>query len=488
MPSFIDIPWVAATFFVIDWLIRISLCVRVIMRRRPVGVSLSWLSVILLVPLLGAFVYLAMGENRVGRLRNERFAHIRPTLEALVERLGEHATAETATLSPSQRALVHHSTNRYGLPLLRGNALELLHDTDAVFDRLIADINQAQRSVHMQFYIWSAQGRVSEVIDALIAAQQRGVTCLVLADAVGSKAFQRSGACRRLRAAGVRVVAMLPVGWWRMLFRRQDLRNHRKIAVIDGAVGYTGSLNMADPAFFKRDTGVGRWRDAMVRVTGPVVSTLGMVFLSDFDIETEERFGDFETVGGLRRLEPTGRVVAQLLPSGPGFARDAIRETLMTAIFGAEEELVLTTPYFVPDEPVLEALISAAKRGVTVTLIVPEQVDSLMVRLASRSLYGDLLDAGIRVMLFRNGLLHTKTLVADRRTAMIGTVNLDMRSLWLNFEVTLAVYDAGFASELQQLQERYLSDSVELDAQALADRPFHTRLVENTARLIGPLL
>jgi len=160
----------------------------------------------------------------------------------------------------------------------------------------------------------------------------------------------------------------------------------------------------------------------------------------------------------------------------------------LTAMYGAQKSLVMTTPYFIPDEPLLDGLVAAAKRGVDVMVIVPEQIDSLMARLASRSQYADLLDAGVKVKLFTQGLLHTKTLVADEQYALIGTVNLDMRSLWLNFEVTLAVYDPGFSEELGRLQANYVEQSVSLDQETWCNRPFHIRLVENAARLLGPLL
>lgn len=488
MPSSQDITWITATIFITDWLIRIGLGLRVIMRRRPVGVSLSWLGVIFLVPFLGAIVYLILGENRIGRLRSYRFASIWPKLEEYLGRLHKHATSKVDDLPAPQQSLIWHSLNRYGFPLLGGNTVELLPDSETVFERLIADIDSAGKTLHLQFYIWWPGGKVDQVIEAIIRARQRGVVCRVLADAVGSKTFLKSKQRKALIAMGVEVIEVLPVGLWRMVFRRQDLRNHRKIAVIDGRIGYTGSMNMADPDLFKKEVGVGRWHDAMVRVTGPVVETLGLVFLSDFDIETDEVLGDFEENGGLQRVEPTGEVLTQLMPSGPGFAREAIRETLLTAMYGAQKSLVMTTPYFIPDEPLLDGLVAAAKRGVDVMVIVPEQIDSLMARLASRSQYADLLDAGVKVKLFTQGLLHTKTLVADEHYALIGTVNLDMRSLWLNFEVTLAVYDAGFSEELGRLQANYVEQSVSLDQQTWCNRPFHIRLVENAARLLGPLL
>ena len=488
MPSFQDITWITATVFIADWIIRIGLGLRVVMRRRPVGVSLSWLGVIFLVPFLGAAVYLILGETRIGRLRLDRFELIRPRLADYLDRLHQHAASAADDLPTQQRSLVQHGLNRYGFPLLGGSKVELLPDSDSVFERLIADIDAAQDTLHLQFYIWWPGGEVDRVIDAVIRARQRSVVCRLLADAVGSKTFLKSRQRLALIAEGVEVIEVLPIGIWRMAFRRQDLRNHRKIAVIDGKVGYTGSMNMADPALFKKEMSVGRWRDAMVRVTGPAVETLGLVFLSDFDVETEDALGDFQEQGGLQRVEPTGDTLTQLMPSGPGFAREAIRETLLTAIYGAEKSLVMTTPYFIPDEPLLEGLIAAAKRGVDVTLIVPEQIDSVMARLASCSQYADLLEAGVVVMQFAGGLLHTKTLVADEAFALIGTVNLDMRSLWLNFEVTLAVYDAGFAKELGVLQSQYADQSHALDKVQWANRPFRTRVVENLARLVGPLL
>ncbi|MGB0768680.1 MAG: phospholipase D-like domain-containing protein, partial [Phycisphaeraceae bacterium] len=336
MPGFTDISWIAALIFTTDWVIRLGFALRVVMRRRSVGASLSWIGVIVLLPFVGAIIYLILGENRIGRLRGERFERIRPQLERYLDGLNEQAAADPQSLAPAQRALARHSTNRYGFPLLGGSSVELLPDADAIFARLVRDIDEAERTVHLAYYIWWNGGRVEGVIEALLRARQRGVTCRVLADAVGSKQFLRSGVCRRLRASGVEVVEVLPVGVWRMLFRRQDLRNHRKIAVIDGEIGYTGSMNMADPKTFKHEVGVGQWLDAMVRVTGPAVQALGLVFLSDFDTETDEAFGDFEAEGGLHDIQPTGSVVTQLLPSGPGFAREAIRETLLTAIFGAQ--------------------------------------------------------------------------------------------------------------------------------------------------------
>lgn len=481
-------PWVATVLLLLDWMVRIGLAVRVIMRRRPVGVSLSWLGVILFVPIAGAVVYLFLGETRIGRYRLSKFKEVRPKIVSYLQRLHEYASVDVDALPPVHRGLIRHAQRVYGFPALSGNKIELLAESDEVFDRIIQDIDQAQLSVHVLFYIWYEGGRVEEVIDALARAAGRGVTCRVAGDSVGSSDFLRCPLCDRLRRANIEVVEVLTAGLWRTIFRRQDLRNHRKIVVIDGEIGYTGSMNMADPEVFKRDVGVGGWVDAAVRITGPVVETLGVVFLSDWDIETEASFGDFEKNGDLHRVAPAGQSIAQVMPSGPGFDEEAIRQTLMTAIYGAQEELLLVTPYFVPDEPLLTAITGAASRGVKVILIVPKENDSSMVRLASRSLYIDLLNAGVELREYQGGLLHTKAVVVDGHAALFGTVNLDMRSLWLNFEVTLAVYDEVFTQQLRRLVASYLEQCVRIDLEAWKARPFHNRLLENTVRLLGPLL
>lgn len=480
--------WIAWLLLALDWAIRLLLSVRVVMRRRPVGVSLSWLGVILLLPIAGAVLYLILGEARIGKLRRVRFEHIRESLTAHLERLREHGRVDPDDIHPRARAVARHGEAVYGFPVLGGNRADLLEDSDAFFDRLIADIDAAEQTVHMLFYIWWPGGRVDGVIDALVRARARGVVCRLAFDAQGCKTFLEQGWGDRLAGAGVETVTMLPLSLWRMLFRRQDLRNHRKIVVIDGRIGYTGSMNLTDPALFKQEVGVGRWVDAMVRITGPAVEALGLLFLTDWDVETAERFGDFETDGGLYNVAPCGDVPVQVLPSGPGYFPHAIRETLLEAVYNAREELVLTTPYFVPDEALLSSLTSAARRGVSVTLVVPEFVDSVLVRLASRSQYIDLLEAGVRVVQYRAGMLHTKSMTIDGEFSLIGTVNLDMRSLWLNFEITAVLYDTVFTEQLRRLQAYYIEQGTELDEAGWKARPYRWRIIENIVRLLGPLL
>lgn len=282
------------------------------------------------------------------------------------------------------------------------------------------------------------------------------------------------------------------------MFARIDIRNHRKIVVIDGEIAYTGSQNMVDPRFFKQDQGIGEWIDIMVRITGPVVESLAGTFINDWYIEADD---SRETAGSIdndieqlrdrtdvHQLEETGDIPVQLVPSGPGLVPETIHDLLLTTIYTAREELILTTPYFVPDNSLLTALKSAAQRGVQVTLILPDKNDSKLVAYASRAHYQELSESGVNIMLFYGGLLHSKTITIDRKFSLFGSVNLDMRSFWLNFEATLFIYHREFTEKLRAVQQSYLEESKTIDRVKLAKRPMIRQFQENVALLIGPLL
>jgi cardiolipin synthase len=375
-----------------------------------------------------------------------------------------------------------------GAAALKGNQLQLLENADAAFPVLIADIDRACGTCHLEFYIWSPGGRADDVAAALTRAVKRGVRCRVLVDAIGSKAFLKSELARGLRQSGVQVVAALPAGLLRLVLSRPDLRMHRKIAVIDDEVGYTGSLNLADPLLFKREAGVGQWVDALVRVQGPAVGALADTFREDWSIESGRAIDPAPRPAGTQPPEGAGRAVVQVLPSGPDARVEAIQQVVLMALYAAGREVVLTTPYFVPSEPLLLALLSAAARGVQVTLIVPAKVDSRLVHFASRAFQTDLLAAGVRVALFQGGLLHTKSITVDGAFSLFGSLNLDPRSLRLDFEITLAVYDAEFTAALRRLQQSYLDRSEFLDLAACRARSGLERFAEDTARLAGPIL
>jgi cardiolipin synthase len=481
-----------------DFAIRVGLSFRVIMRKRPYGTTFAWLVVILVLPIIGALIYLLVGENRIPEKRAARARASQNHYQYWLNTLRERAPVNWQSTADHCLPLHRQAETLIGIPALAGNNLELIENPDEIIDAITSDIRQARSTCHLQFYIWQHGGTVSELEDALIDAARRGVTCRILVDSIGSADFLKSTRAAALREAGIRVQEALPAGLIKAFFSRIDIRNHRKIVIIDGEIAYTGSQNMVDPRFFKQDQGVGQWIDVMVRITGPVVESLAGTFISDWYLETDDyqaSTGDIDAdIANLRhrtdihRLEPTGEAAVQLVPSGPGLVPEAIHALLLTTIYSARSELVLTTPYFVPDEPLLTALKSAAQRGVDVTLILPEKNDSALVHYASQAHYHELVRSGVDVQLFYGGLLHSKTITVDRHFSLFGSVNLDMRSFWLNFEATLIIYNAAFTEQLRAIQDRYLTQSYRPDRNALASRPVIKRFKENMALLIGPLL
>lgn len=481
-----------------DLLLRLGLSIRIIMRKRQYGVTLAWLVVILLLPFFGAITYLLFGENRIGETRAKRaqdsLDHYRKWLEALPAL----APVNWSKLHSGLKAIHHQANSLIGIPAMDGNHLELIEEPELIMRAIIKDIDAAQSTCHLQFYIWAEGGTADEVGDAVIRAARRGVTCRILVDSIGSKEFLKGKKVKVLRAAGVRIEEELPAGFIKAFFVRVDIRNHRKIVVIDGKIAYTGSQNMVDPKFFKQDSGLGHWVDIMVRIQGPVVEALAGTFISDWFLETDNKQVQFRSldqdIKHIREIadiihQPIkGDVPVQLVPSGPGFSPDAIRSLLLTTIYASRKTITFTTPYFVPDEPILTALQSASQRGVDVRVIIPEKNDSRLVHYASWARYEDLVNDGVSIQLFKGGLLHSKTITVDDEFALFGSVNLDMRSFWLNFEATLFIYDQEFTRELRTVQARYELQSQTLTPEDFTERSFMQKFFENAALIIGPLL
>jgi cardiolipin synthase len=481
--------WLIGVLVVLDLLLRLGFSIRVIMRRRPVGVSLAWLTIILILPLIGILIYLLFGELRLGTRRVRRSLALHEPYHRRLRELRQRSHVDWSAIGPDSEPLARMIENVLNVPTQSGNALELLEGADDTLDALIADIDSARHTCHLEFYIWQDGGRADDVAETLMRAAARGVDCRVLVDAVGSRDFLNGPMPKRLRDGGVAVAEALPVNLLRMLFVRFDLRLHRKIVVIDGEVAYTGSLNLVDPRFFKREAQVGEWIDAMVRLRGPAVEVLAAIFAEDWEMDTGEGLESLPRLGMLDPQPACGPAAVQVIPSGPLADRErAMQAILLLAIYRARRELVLTTPYFVPDEVMLTALMSAALRGVEVTLVVPSRVDSRLVEHAARASDGDLLLAGVRVMRFEGGLLHTKSVTVDGELSLFGTLNLDPRSFYLNFEITLAVYDADFTTRLRALQQTYIDRSRLTTYETWQTRPPMQRFIDNSIRLLSPLL
>ena len=480
--------WVPYLLIAAHLVLQFVLAFRVIMRRLGVGESLAWIIVIFVFPLIGPLFYLLMGELRLGSRRAKRFVELYPPIRAWLEELDERFRVNWHQVGEECEPLGRLARLSLGLPTLPGNRFELIGQWQEVFQRLIEDIDAAEKTCHLEFYIWQPGGTATDVAEALLRARKRGVDCRVLVDAMGSRTFLRSDVAEQMREAGIEVLAALPGGILRMPFVRFDLRMHRKIVVIDGRIAYTGSLNLVDPRYFKRDSNVGQWVDAMVRLEGPTVEALAITFLADWYVESEDTLTKLRDMGGATPQSMVGECAVQALPSGPAFRTESIEQILIMAIYAARRELVLTTPYFVPSESLRMALESAARRGVKVILIVPAKVDSRLVRYASQAFQGDLLRAGVRIAKFTGGLLHTKSVTVDGKMSLFGSLNLDPRSFRLNFEISLALYDREFTNQLRGLQQSYLDQSDLINLDLWTKRPVRQRAAENCARLLGPLL
>ncbi len=445
--------------------------------------SLAWILVIVVMPFVGPTLYLALGEVRPGSRRKRRHRTIQRHIRTALQRAW-HATPETAVVPWGSEAIARLARLGSDTQPRSGNLLTLIATGDNFAEALIRDIDSARRHVHLLFYIYLNDQVGRSLAQALKRAHHRGVHCRLLVDNVGSSDFLRSALCDDLRKAGIQVVAALPTRIVHFARIRFDMRNHRKIAIIDGRIGYTGSHNLASEEFHPKPR-FAPWIDATVRIEGPAVRDLQALFVEDWFMDTAENLDEVFAVGG-EHHEP-GHIV-QIVGTGVNSRNQALVRVIQSAIHMAREELILTTPYFVPDEGTLAALTTAAIRGVRTVIVVPAKNDSPLVALASRSVYQPLLEAGAELHEYMEGLLHAKTISVDRDFALVSTANLDRRSFEINFEISTLVYDSDFASQLRLLQMRYLEDCRQVDPAHWAGRAWTYRLAENAAGLVSALL
>ena len=446
---------------------------------------LAWFVVLNALPYFGTAVYFLFGEidigNRAHKRHNEIFDEI--NTKAL-EFMGDGASADRL-IEPIYRPAFRYAGSINGFHTLEGNTAELMADGDATRARLVADIDSATSHVHVLYYIWLDDNTGRDVAEALIRAAQRGVTCRAMADGLGSRALIKSRLWQQMKMAGVQLAVALP---FRNIIRtiltsRLDLRNHRKITVIDGRITYCGSRNSADPEFLPKAK-YGPWVDIMLRFEGPVVAQNQLLFASDWMQATSESLDDIEL-----KAEPiAGGFPAQAMGVGPTERRGATPQLFANLIASAETELTISTPYFVPDATLLESLCAAAHRGVVVTLIYPKMNDSWIVSAASRSYYRRLLEAGCVIHEFKGGLLHAKTLTLDGCISLIGSSNLDLRSFDLNYENNILLRDEAITKAIVERQQTYIGRSDEVALSTVLAWPYYRRIWNNVIATIGPVL
>jgi cardiolipin synthase len=472
--------WTALLF-----LVHLAFVARAILRphREPAS-RIAWVVVIMVMPILGIVAYLLLGETSIGRRRVARMREVLAQLPCPTDAPGTdlHRAEIPDRYDPLFR--VGYSIN--GFEPVSGNQAQLLPDSNASVDSLIADIDAAREHVHLTFYIWLPDNNGVKVVEALKRAAGRKVICRAMVDAMGSRLLLASPHWQTMSEAGVRLATALPLSFLviRPLRGRVDLRNHRKIAVIDNAITYCGSQNCADPEF-RIKAKYAPWVDAMMRFEGPIARQNQYLFASDWMTQVNEDLSDL-----LRQPLPhrNNGVTAQVIGTGPTVRYSAMPELFETLMYSARRELMITTPYYVPDESIQAALCASARRGVATTIIFPARNDSWIVAAASRSYYSELLDAGVHIFEYEGGLLHTKSLTLDGEVTLIGSANMDRRSFELNYENNILFRDPALTAEMRRRQEAYLSQSHPVTNQMVAQWSMMNRLWNNTIAMLGPVL
>lgn len=462
-------------------LLEIAVIVRILLRaHRDPASRIAWVVVVAFVPIIGILAYLFFGEVRAGTRGRSRFevATNRPD-DAAASRAIEAAVPER------HQNLFHLGASINGNPPVRGNRAALLADSNAAIEAMVADIDAAQTSVHVDFYIWLPDNNGRKIVEALKRAAGRGVRCRALADDLGSRALIRSEHWAAMQGAGVEAANAMPIGnpLLRLFNGRIDVRNHRKIVVIDEAVTYCGSQNCADPEFLPKAR-YAPWVDIMVRLEGPIVAQNQGLFVGDWATRTGEQLA----VTPVAESDGGGKMAALVIGTGPTVRYSAISEMFESLFFAARREIVISTPYYAPDEAMHNAICTCAYRGVDTTMILPARNDSWMVGAASRSYYADLAAAGVRLFEYEGGLLHAKTVTLDGEVSLIGSANMDRRSFELNFENNILICDDELTQAIRARQEVYRKGSHAVTKDMVAAWSLPRQLWHNAVATLGPLI
>ncbi len=482
----LDWTWYVVVIFIFDLTVRIAAVIIVPRNRRPTA-AMAWLLAIYFIPLIGVFLFLLIGNPRLPRKRRKKQDQINTYIHDTSEHL------DFGTLRPNApewfTSLVTLNRNLGAMPLAGDNGAHLISDYQESIDAMAAEIREAERYVHVEFYILQADASTDDFFAALEEVAARGVTVRVLLDhwANRSKPFYKK-TLRRLDAMGARWRLMLPVQPFKGKYQRPDLRNHRKLLVVDGIVAFTGSQNVTDSTYnLKKNIKRGlHWVDLMARIEGPVVASINAVFLSDWYSETDETLRDeidlFAVAAG------PGDLDCQIIPSGPGFEFQNNLKLFAGLLYAAQERIIIVSPYFVPDEALLLAITTACQRGIHVELFVSEEGDQALVYHAQRSYYEALLRAGVKIWMYqRPYILHSKSMTIDDEVAIIGSSNMDMRSFGLNLEISMLVRGEEFVAEMRGVEAQYRALSRELTLEEWEKQSLGSTVLDNLARLTSAL-
>ncbi|TBN58453.1 cardiolipin synthase [Glaciihabitans arcticus] len=465
--------------FGIDLVIRV-LSVIIIPRNRRPQTAMAWLLAIFFLPFVGILLFLLFGSRRLPKKRRLKQREINDYILDTTEGFDD-VSHDHPWLDP----VVELNRTLGAMPLVGGNTAKLFGEPVSSLAAMTEAIDGAKKYVHAEFYIFAHDKTTAPFFDALENAVKRGLHVRVLLDHVAglrTKDYYRT--VRRFNRMGVDWHLMLPIQPLQGKWQRPDLRNHRKILVVDGTVAFTGSQNIIDPSYNKRGNikrGL-QWKDLMVRFEGPIVAGINALFVTDWYSETDELL--LRETSDVPRPKLTNALDAQVVPSGPGFAGENNLRLFNSLLYMAQERIMISSPYFVPDESMLYAITTAAQKGIQVDLFVSEIGDQPLVYHAQRSYYEALLKAGVHIWLYRSPtVLHSKFFTIDDEVAVIGSSNMDMRSFSLNLEISVMVHGRSFVEDLRGIEAEYRSKSRELSLDEWMERPLPARVLDNVARL-----
>jgi len=468
-------------------LIELVVIARVILRpHRDPASRIAWVVVIAVLPVVGILAYILFGETNIGRKRVARAREVLESMPPAISNVSGNEACLEAEFPERCEPLFRLGETINGFKPVGGNSAHLMADSNAGIDAMVADMDVATDTIHLIFYIWLEDNNGLKVVEALKRAAERGVACRAMADGLGSRAMIRSRHWKAMRKAGVHVAVALKIGnpLLRPLHGRIDLRNHRKIMVIDDRITYCGSQNCADPEFRVKPK-FAPWVDALMRFEGPIARQNQHIFIGDWMTYVDE---DIRSLLEAPIQATNSGFPAQVIATGPTVRNSAMPETFETLMHAARRKLVITTPYYVPNESMQAALCAAAHRGVETTIVFPARNDSWEVAAASRSYYRELLVAGVRVHEYVGGLLHTKSMTLDEDVTLIGSANMDRRSFELNYENNILFYDKDLTAEMRCRQDMYLASSHEVKMADVEAWSVGRRLWNNTAAMLSPLL
>lgn len=471
-------------------IILILVCARVIYDTQNTTKTLAYLLAVLFLPFIGMIIYFSVGVNYRKRKIYSKNIFNNPELEREMRmRILAISGAIFTDAHQSVKKYLKLSTlilRRSLSPITYGNDVTLLFNGENKFPRVFEDIRNAKNHIHVEYYIFDADDIGCEFIDLLIEKAKEGVSVRFIYDDFGSRQIRKKQVSR-LKEAGVLAFPFYKIKLIAFA-NRLNYRNHRKIIVVDGSIGYVGGINVSDKYINSKKNSL-YWRDTHLRIEGPAVSTLQYVFMGDWNYCAGKQLKlDSSFFLHKEAYQSTSKQLVQIVASGPDSDIPLIQQTLIQAINLAKKEILITTPYFIPGESMMDSLTIAASSGVVIKLLIPDKSDSTLVDFAARSYYGRLLKSGAKIFRYKKGFVHAKTIVVDNQLAMVGTANMDIRSFDLNFEVNAVVYDKEIAKELSNEFYNDLKGASEIDFETWKNRKTLVQLSEKIAGLLSPML